>query len=113
MTYKIEFSVECLPEPMQIEGNASSIDEETDAKIAADIYEQLENGNEWAWCCVRVKATAYDENGEQITYGEDYLGACSYADEMDFLECPYYADMCDIARENCEAEIERIRKALA
>lgn len=113
MAYTIEFTVECLPEGWAIEGNASAIDEETDAQIEQEIRDQLEAGNEWAWCAVRVKATAYDAQGEQIAYGEDFLGGCSYASEADFLACGCYEDMRDIARDDCEQEIERIRAALA
>lgn len=113
MSYTIEYSIECLPEHISPEGNASAIDDETDAEILAEIYSQLDSGNEWAWCCVRVKATAIDEDGEQIAYGEDYLGGCSYASREDFMACPYYEDMCTIAREQCDNEIARIRKALA
>jgi hypothetical protein len=112
MSYTIEYSVECLPEFMPIEGNASAIDPETDAQIAAHIKNELEAGNDWAWCAVRVKAAAFDDAGEQIAYGEDYLGGCSYSSETAFTACPYYEDMKTIAREECEAEILRIATAI-
>lgn len=85
---QVEFSIECMPEDMQIEGNASAIDPETDKEIADSIYEQLENGNEWAWCTVKVVAS-YKEHE-----GVDYLGGCSYKSEADFKEVGgYYEDM--------------------
>ena len=46
----IEIEVFCEPEDMSIDGNASAIDDDTDAQIAAHIREQLNMGNQWAWC---------------------------------------------------------------
>lgn len=83
----VEFSIECLPEGLQIEGNASAIDEETDKEIADNIYEQLDNGNMWAWCCVKVTASY------KGIEGTDYLGGCSYKSEKDFKSDGYYSDM--------------------
>jgi hypothetical protein len=113
MNITYETAIECLPETISIEENASAIGEEIDAEIVSDIRAQLESGNDWAWCCVRVKVTAYDSEGEQITYGDDYLGACSYASEADFRACPYFEDMESTARKECDREIVRLRAALA
>jgi len=98
---KIEYKIECLTEETQIEGNASAINEETDARIAADIRERLENGNQWAWCTVRVTASI-----EGITLvGENYLGCCSYESEDDFCaEGGYFEDM------KSEAKAELLEK---
>ena len=84
----VKWEIECLPEDLQIEGYASAIDEETDAKIAHDIRKQLEKGNEWAWCVVKV--TGEWEGLEKSTY----LGGCSYRSERDFVtNSGYFEDM--------------------
>ena len=53
---EVEFVVDCIPEDLPITGNASAIDEVTDALVEAHIRDQLARGNEWAWCVVRVTA---------------------------------------------------------
>lgn len=71
------------PEPeedLRVRGNASAIDPETDAAIEQEIIRRLNNGEEWAWCCVEVKAIWEDFEGTA------YLGGCSYADEADFSQ---------------------------
>jgi len=45
--------------------------------------------------------------------GEDYLGACSYANEADFHASLYYEDMKEQAKEDLLAKTERIGLALA
>ena len=45
---------------MQIEGNASAIDEKTDRETVDWIRGQLARGNDWAWCSVQVIATIPD-----------------------------------------------------
>jgi hypothetical protein len=84
----VEFTLTCLPEDIQIEGNASAIDPETDKEIADDIRQQLERGNSWAWCVVKVEAKW------KGLKGSDILGGCSYKSEKDFVDnsC-YYEDM--------------------
>ena len=101
---EIIFSVECLPEDISPEDNASAIDDETDAEILAWINAELESGNEWAWCQVRVVARygAFE--------GTDYLGGCSYRSEEDFKAGGYYEDMKAQALIALE---ENIRLALA
>lgn len=86
----IKYDVQCFPEDEPIEGNASAIDPETDASIAADIRAQLDAGNEWAWCVVQVTATA--DSGERGV--STMLCCCSYASEADFRACVYFEDLC-------------------
>lgn len=95
----VTWKIECLPEDMRIEGNASAIDDETDAKIASDIREQLENGNEWAWCSVKVTGV-WEGLAES-----SHLGGCSYRSEVDFVKnSGYFQDM--------KAEVlERLKKS--
>jgi hypothetical protein len=85
---QVEFTIECLPEEIPVKGNCSAIDEETDRETEEHINNQLNSGNEWAWCCVKV--TAKYKGIE----GADYLGGCSYESEKDFTEQDgYYKDM--------------------
>lgn len=93
--------VECLPEDLQIKGNASAIDDETDAQVEREILEQLDSGNEWAWCTIKVslKWKGYE--------GTDYLGACSYKSKKDFIEAnDYFPDMVAIAFNDLVDNIE-------
>jgi len=94
----ITFEIDCLPECMPIKGNASAIDDETDAATEKWIKDELEKGNPWAWCTVRIVGTF-----KGLT-AKDYLGGCSYRGLQDFMaESGYYDDM----RENVRAELQR------
>lgn len=66
----VELSIQ--PETVQVEGH---FDDPEDVKWVID---QLERGNEWAWCDATVTAE-YDG-----CTGRDTLGACSYKSETDF-----------------------------
>jgi hypothetical protein len=84
----VEYDIECYPEEAPVEGNCSAIDAETDRAQEEWIREQLEGGNEWAWCRVRVVARRGDHEGD------DHLGCCSYRSEQDFVNnSGYYEDM--------------------
>lgn len=84
----VEFKIECLPEDMPVRGNACSIDPEADRECEDKILEDLDSGNPWAWCVVRVTATY------KGIRGVDYLGGCCYASEEDFKQPNgYYDDM--------------------
>ncbi len=84
---QVEFTLECQPEDMQIKGNASAIDEDTDNEVEQYIIDELNSGNEWAWCCVKVTASYKGREGT------DYLGGCSYKSEEDFKKDGYWEDM--------------------
>jgi hypothetical protein len=113
MKLTFETTLECLPETIAIEGNASAWDEETDKRVEDEIRAQLESGNEWAWCSVTVRVIAYNEQGEPVAQGESHLGAASYASESEFKESKGdFEAMESIAREECEREIARLRAAL-
>lgn len=96
----VDFEILVHPEDTPVEGNASAIDEETDEQIANNIYEQLDNGNIWAWCTVEVKASYKGISAS------DYLGCCSYKDEADFKNDGYYKDMKQIAFDNLIEELK-------
>jgi hypothetical protein len=99
---EVDFSIELRPEHTQVEGNCSAIDEETDEQTKTWIYEQLEGGNDWAWCCVRVVARW--EGFE----GDDFLGCCSYLSEGDFKVGGYYEDMKQQALDDLNRTISEV-----
>lgn len=87
----VEFTIEPQEEYIPIRGSFDSGDPEHDEQTALEIERQLEY-NIWAWCCVKVTA---EYKGME---GTDYLGACSYESEKDFVEnSGYYEGMKDRA----------------
>jgi hypothetical protein len=70
------------------------------------VYKELEAGNRWAWCRVRVQAAWEDVDGTRYE-GNDYLTCCSYRNEQDF-KAPggYYDDMKQIAYNNLVKNVE-------
>ena len=102
MKPEVKYSIEISPEEMEIRGNASAIDAETDERIARMIEKQLADGNPWAWCCVKVTAEC-----EGFT-GTDFLGGCSYANQAEFCDNDgYYNDMKEQALENLRLELSQ------
>ena len=98
----VDFAVVATPSAVALEGSFASGDAEQDAEQIASIQQQLEDGQEWAWCDVEVRATI----GELTA--RTYLGACSYGSEQDFMVDGYYADLCDEAF----AELERLAQSI-
>lgn len=96
---EVSFRLESEPEDLSIEGNCSAVDAKTDARTERWIRKQLGNGNEWAWCSVKVTATLGEFEGTA------YLGACSYKSEADFVKGGYYDDMCDEALDELDAAL--------
>ena len=98
----VEFTIECLPEDVPVRGNAmASGDPEVDKETEDYILDQLERGNEWAWCCVRV--AAHWEN----FHGDDYLWGCSYASEEEFCQPGgYFEHMKRAALDDLNTQIE-------
>lgn len=87
----VEYTVECIPEYEDIEDCFDeSLTGYDETETIASIWYQLDCGNQWAWCCVKVTARF----GTQFA-AEAYLGACSYADEQDFThsDSDYYEDL--------------------
>jgi len=90
---RVDYELEVLAEEISIFGNAmASGDDVFDRETEKRITDALNRGNEWAWCCIHVTASA----GGLV--GHDYLGACSYRDEKEFRGGGYYADMIAVAR---------------
>jgi hypothetical protein len=97
------FTVEAMPEDVPIEGNASAINDETDAATEAWIRKQLDAGNVWAWATITVRARW---NGFE---GQDVLGCCSYESEKAFREPGgYFDDMCRTALAALNDELAHI-----
>ena len=91
---RAEITIECEPDSLQIEGNCSAIGPEEDAETLAWIVNELNRGNEWAWCAVKVTATFEGMSAS------DYLGGCSYESEHAFKDPHgYYPDMVNRAIE--------------
>jgi len=77
----VECTVRIEPEEIPFRGNASAIDDETDAETEAWIARELSRGNDAAWCCVIVEATWKSYSGVAS------VGGCSYATEAEALAC--------------------------
>ena len=90
-TYWID--VYCHMEDIPIEGNVLVSGNDREDKLAEDLVrEELEDGNEWAWCMAQVEVTDMDSDNENTE--SDYLGACSYKSKADFIKnSGYYDDM--------------------
>ena len=99
---EVEFEVICEAEEIPVKGNVSaSGNDEIDARIEHDVIEDLESGNDWAWCCVTVWAYWKDFSGR------DNLGGCSYASKKDFMKPGgYYDDMKKQAYDDLIREIQ-------
>jgi hypothetical protein len=107
----VEISLEILDEDIPVRGSFESGDPdyaEADKQLENEIIERLNQGDLWAWCCVRVTATWGEFEGN------DYLGGCSYRDEKEFrAEGGYFEDMCREALADLNAKIERTAKRIA
>lgn len=100
----VNFSIECLEEDIQVKGNAcASGNDAEDKEIEDSIIEQLNNGNAWAWCTIKVTAKYKNEEGS------DYLGCCSYQDEKDFKNDGYYTDMKQMAFDELIRNLESLQ----
>ncbi len=94
--------VECLPEDMGIRGNVLACGDDAEDRRAEDaVIESLNNGNEWAWCCIQVTLKFKDWSGT------DFLGGCSYKSKRDFQEeGGYFPDMVSRAFDELVENIE-------
>lgn len=107
---EITYTLTLEPEYESFEGNFATGDDDLDQSTEEWIRSELNAGNEWAWCSVKVTASW---NGFD---GSDYLGMCSYASESDFREGDYFEDMKAEARTALVTAVEsayvRSRKAV-
>lgn len=100
-----KFSLACEHEDIDYRGNCSAIDAETDAAAEQWIRDQLDAGNEWAWCYAKVTV---EWNGLQASDG---LGGCSYESEQQFREGGYYEDMVATCLDSIVTDALRIAEA--
>jgi hypothetical protein len=99
----------CEQEHEPIEGNASAVDAATDRETADWIRDQLESGNDWAWCCahvvVRYERPVAGEMRPAVIEGHAYLGCCSYESREAFMAPDgYYPGMIQEALDSLNAQ---------
>lgn len=103
----VKFFISCEEEYALVRGNAiASGNDEEDAEVEKTIIDDYNNGNSWAWCCVKVTAKW---NGFEAS---DYLGCCSYKNEDDFKIGGYYEQMKAEALEQLNNELAEIADKL-
>lgn len=72
------------------------------------IEDQLEEGNDWAWCMVDVSAKWQNPLTDKEYEGHAYLGGCSYESEESFKHPQgYYPQMKDEAYDDLIKQIEQ------
>ena len=78
------------PEYLPVRGNVLASGDETADKLAEEeTLARINEGDEWAWCMVRVTVRWGDFNHEV------HLGGCSYLNEEEFRACPCFDDLVD------------------
>ena len=89
-------------EDVGIEGNVLASGNDAMDKAAEDLVrEELEDGNEWAWCTIQVEVTDMDSDNENVE--SEYLGCCNYRSKKDFVKSEgYYSDMVNECIERLE-----------
>lgn len=105
----VEYEISVYPEdPHSVRGNVlASGDEEADREAEQAVLRALGNGNQWAWCTVKVEARL---PGLAALKGTAYQWYCSYGSESAFKRCTDYADMKDEAREDLYRTIELVHE---
>lgn len=91
------FKVEALPSDVSLESLVAwgRGNPELDQVIRREVQEQLDSGNVWVWCDVRVTCTHPDL---PTLEGVAWLSACSYPSEAEFKRnSGYYDDLCNDA----------------
>lgn len=98
----VEVTLTSEPEEEDYRGNCSAIDDETDRETERWISDQLQRGNDWAWCWVKVEVAWYGFRAV------DTLGMCSYLSEADFrTPGGYFDDMVSECLRHINAAYER------
>ena len=92
------------PEDCSVRGNAlASGDDEQDKACEDNIIRELDNGNEWAWCCAVLTGRYKGLKAVET------LGCCSYASEADFRQPGgYFDDMQASVLADLQAQLEDI-----
>lgn len=113
MAYSIK--IECIPsDTNEIEGSFTLGNDEQNRKKVEAIREALKDGNQWAWCCIRVVISdGNDESSVSIratsraTSGR--VCGCSYTSEQDFRQSHTFKEM---KREAIEALLDLVNLIL-
>ena len=104
----VTVTLECLPEDVPVRGNAmASGDPDVNRETEEWIFSELSAGNDWAWACAKVTV-----RWGEFT-GDDYLGACSYRNEADFVADGYYSDMVASALDDLNQTMARTFASLS
>lgn len=104
ITALIDWQVICHSEETPVEGNAlASGDDAEDTKAEQYIRDQLESGNDWAWCTVEIQGDYLGLSASQ------HLGCCSYKNRLDFEESGYFRDMKLEVAQEIQEQYERIK----
>jgi hypothetical protein len=104
---EVSIEIEVEPEDSSVYYHFATDDPERDRAEEVSIDKRARAGDEWAWCCVTVRATW---NG---IVGEDNLGCCSYEDEEDFKRGGgYYDDMVNNAIDALNMEVGKAFRAI-
>jgi hypothetical protein len=100
------FKVEARQDDLPVRGNAiGSGDSAYDKEVEDNILKELDNGNIWMWATIKVTC-GFDD--WPVT-GTDYLGACSYCSEEDFVKAnDYYQDMKEQAYADFVKQLEQM-----
>lgn len=106
---EVQFTLEIEDEDIPVRGYAmASGDDQADKEAEDDIFARLARGDQWAWCCVVVKATW------KSYVGHATLGACSYANEADFCQPGgYFDDMKAEALDQLNKELAQVGEEIA
>lgn len=106
----ITYDLAIAPDDIEVRGNAQASGDNAADKQAEDaILARLDNGETWAWACVRVTASIEVEG--HTFEGTDYLGCCSYRDTAEFIQSgEYYDDMKAEARHDLIRNMEAVTR---
>lgn len=94
----VVIKIECLEEDID------PMEHFDDPIVARDIKQKYDEGNDWAWCCVKVTVTHKQADFVSI----QYLGGCSYENEEDFKKDLYYEDMVNDALGDIQSAMEEM-----
>jgi hypothetical protein len=105
---EVTYEIEAEPETdIDYHGHFATDEPAQDRKLERWITRQLEAGNQWAWCSVKVTAKWTDQDSGERYEGTDYLGGCCYKSEKNFSHpSGYLPQMKDAAYDDL---IEKIR----
>lgn len=99
LEHHADIDCRCDPEDRSYE------DDFDDAKACAWITDQLESGNEWAWCYVTVHVSYAGR------VAVAHQGGCSYRSKRDFEKGGSYADMVKTCLQELAKKLEGLVEA--